>query len=307
MTKKSAPSLAPIVLCVYDRIDTLRLTIDALKKNIGANESFLYIFSDGYKSEIDMMNVIKVREFISCITGFQRVEINIRHENMGLARSVIDGVSSVLQLHGNAIVLEDDLVTSTNFLSFMNKALNYFEGNKNVFSISGYSPPITTPFPRDIYFTKRASSWGWATWEDRWTQVDWEVCDYDAFRNDRRKQREFNRMGSDMSKMLKAQMTGRINSWAIRWTYWQFKQDTYSVFPIVSKVNNIGTSSTATNTRDSFSRFSTTFDRTGKLEFLFGETPKLEPRYLSSFLKPNSFSNRLKYKLLNTFFRGKNN
>ena len=42
--------------------------------------------------------------------------------------------------------------------------------------------------------------------------MDWEVSDYHEFIGDIKKTMEFNRGGSDMTRMLKHQMTGKINT-----------------------------------------------------------------------------------------------
>ena len=72
------------------------------------------------------------------------------------------------------------------------------------------------------------------------------INDYDDFKNDKIKKKKFNKGGSDMTKMLSDQMKGKIDSWAIRFCYHQFKSGTVSVFPSKSKVINNGFSKEAT-------------------------------------------------------------
>ena len=109
-------------------------------------------------------------------------------------------------------------------------------------------------------------------------------------------------MGSDLTKMLKDQMTGRIDSWAIRWVYSQFRQRLYTIYPTLSKVQNIGTDSTATNTKDRFNRFNTLLDNSGKENFSFSDEVILHRQYLSQFLKQFSVGTRIKFKILNKLF-----
>lgn len=289
---------APILLFVYKRLDTLKQTIAALQQNELAKESDLFIFSDAAKKEEDVTIINEVRAFIYTIGLFKSVTIYTAEKNKGLATSIISGVTQVINQYGKVIVLEDDLVTSTNFLSFMNKALNFYEKNEQIFSISGYSAVIKNPI-KDVYFTYRGSSWGWATWKERWNEVDWDMRDYEKVRNAATFRREFNRMGSDMYKMLEDQVNGRINSWAIRWTYHQFLVQKLTVFPSVSKIQNIGTGDDATHTRDSFNRFRTILDSSGKMEFDFNEEVKLDRYYFKHFLKQYSLATRIKYKILN--------
>ncbi|WP_432709240.1 sugar transferase [Pedobacter sp.] len=290
---------SPVILFVYKRLDTLKRTCEALKANRWAELTTLYIYSDHFKGEKDRVAVLAVRDYIHQIKGFKAVNIIEAVENRGLANSIILGVTSILEKYGRAIVLEDDLITSKNFLIFMNQALNYYQDDARVYSIAGYTIPITPRENEDVYFTQRASSWGWATWIDRWDNVDWNIKDYPNFSNDLNMKRNFNRMGSDMTKMLNDQMIGKINSWAIRWCYHQFKTQQFTVYPVLSKVLNIGNGHGATNTRDGFSRFKTNLDTTNKISFSFKENVQLEEYYLSQFLKQFSVFTRVKFKVLN--------
>jgi len=161
-------SLAPIVLFVYNRPEHTRQTIDALQKNDLAQESELFVYSDGTKNEKALPQVNKVREMVRRISGFKKVTVIERDRNWGLAANIIDGVTHVVGKYGTVIVLEDDLITSRNFLRFMNEALAVYKKEGAVYSITGHS---FTDDVKDIdssYFLAFTSSWGWATWEEKW-------------------------------------------------------------------------------------------------------------------------------------------
>lgn len=237
--------LAPVVLFVYNRLDHTRKTVEALTQNTLSQETELYIYSDGPKNDDIQHDVNKLREYLKTIDGFKKVVIFERESNCGLANSIIDGVTSVLEQYSKVIVLEDDLITSRYFLEYMNRALLIFENNPKICSITGFS--FTTDymkFPRDyeenVYLNIRPMSWGWATWSDRWRGVDWEVKDYHEFIRDRRQRKAFNKGGTDLSRMLKNQIEGKLSSWYIRWAYSAFKREMFTVYPRVSYVNNIG-------------------------------------------------------------------
>ncbi len=289
---------APVCLFVYKRLDTLKETIASLQKNNLAKQTDLYIFSDAAGSPKDEEQVTAVRNFVKAVKGFKSVTPHFAATNKGLAESIISGVTKIINDAQRVIVLEDDLVVSVNFLDYMNAALAYYQNNTSVFSVAGYTVPIKAMPDTDVYFTKRASCWGWATWKDRWERIDWKVTDYRAFMADRRMQRRFNRMGSDMTGMLKKQMNGAINSWAIRWTYNQFKNNSYTVFPIVSKVSNEGFGGAATHTSGiNRSRFSTVLDHSDKSSFCFPDEPHINPEILKQFTNTYSIKTRLLYKL----------
>lgn len=292
--------LAPILLFTYNRLELTKNTINALQRNFLSCESEIHIFSDGSKNENDLEKVKKIRNYLKTISGFKKIVIYESVKNNGLANSIISGVSQVINKYGKVIVLEDDLITSRTFLSFLNQALAYYEGNSEMFSISGYTNKLKRPNPNDVYFTHRSSSWGWGTWKDKWNKVDWEVGDYDIFVNDKKARKKFNQMGSDMAVMLDRQMRGAINSWAIRWCYHQFKNSLYTVYPAISKINNMGFNEEATHTKDRYNRFKTELDSTDNMIFNFTHNLKLDEDTLKQFIRPFSISERIRYKLLNT-------
>jgi len=294
-------SEATVCLFVYKRVETLRRTVASLLQNERACRTDLYIFSDGPANAGDEDGVNQVRGFVRGIIGFHSVRVRESVSNMGLAASIIDGVSDVICQEGRVIVLEDDLVVSPNFLDFMNASLDHYEQDGRIFSIAGYSLPMTGFEDRDVYFTLRGSSWGWATWRDRWEKVDWTVSDFQDLNRSRSLQRAFNRMGSDLTAMLRKQHHGVIDSWAIRWTYHQFRRGIYTVHPIRSKVMNKGFGEGATHTRGGGGRFSTVLDMSGRKEFDFPLHPFIDPAIIRRVTRPYSLRTRAWYKLRTIF------
>ncbi|WP_342088837.1 glycosyltransferase [Dyadobacter sp. OTU695] len=240
---------APIVLFCYNRPQHLQQTVKSLQMNTLAAESELYIYSDGPKHTQEAEAVREVRDYISGITGFKNVTIFESRQNKGLAASVIEGVSAILAKYPNVIVLEDDMLSTTDFLAFMNDALNVYADRKDIFSVTGYTPPIDVPegYLHDLYLVPRASSWGWGTWAHKWAKADWQVKDFPVLKNNAARRQEFNQGGEDLWPMLAKQQQGVIDSWAIRWTYSQFQNKAYGLYPVHSKIKNIGTDGSGTN------------------------------------------------------------
>ena len=259
--------LAPIILFVYNRPEHTKKTIEALQKNHLAAESDLFIFADGARThppapslyqieggqekvslfgkEGDLEGVASVGSYIKTITGFKSITITESPTNKGLANSVIAGVTEIIEKYGAVIVLEDDLITSPYFLTYMNDALKLFENRNDIFSISGYTYPenvmkIPETYREDAYLSLRFGSWGWGTWKNRWKQVDWELKDFNKFRKNRAMKKEFGRGGEDRSYMLISQIRGAIDSWAIRFDYAHFKNRCYNLRPTKTLVKNIG-------------------------------------------------------------------
>ena len=264
---------------------TPRKTIESLSKNTLARETDLIILSDAEKGDADRQRVTDVRKFISTVPDrgyFRSVRILEAEQHRGLAGSVIAGVTRVINEAGRVIVLEDDHVTTPDFLTFMNDALVRYQSDHRVWSISGYCPPITLPvdYAESVYFTYRGSSWGYATWKDRWDRVDWAVSDYPTFRKSLTARTRFNRGGRDMAQMLDQQMEGTIDSWAIRWCYAQSKLGALTVYPVHSLVQNIGLDGSGTHSGFA-SQYSVTVGKAPTKADLCD--PFLDKRALASF------------------------
>lgn len=233
--------LAPIVIFTYRRY-TVKKVIDSLLENRLSNQTDLIIYSDGNKNQEDLKDILKVREYLYTIKGFKSLKIIESDKNKGLASSIINGVTEVINKYKRIIVLEDDLVVSKDFIQFMNDALNFYNDNAKIYSISGYGPklPCLKNYTKELYLTIRSSSWGWASWENRWNKIDWEIKDFQEIKNSKKLQNKFNQGGNDLYKMLELQMLGKIDSWAIRWCYNQYKFNQFTIYPKLSKIINDG-------------------------------------------------------------------
>ena len=239
-------SLAPVSLFVYNRLDHTIQTIEALQKNLLSAETNLFIFSDAPKNEEQADAVNEVRSYIKTIDGFKSVTILERNSNFGLARSIIDGVTSIVNEYGRVIVLEDDLVTSPYFLKYMNDGLNVYDKNDDVASIHGYVYPIDN-LP-ETFFIRGADCWGWATWKDKWAMFEPDGAKLlaELKRGNLTKRFDFNGTYS-YSKMLADQISGKNNSWAVRWYASAFLKNKYTLYPGKSLVLNIGNDGSGTH------------------------------------------------------------
>ena len=231
---------APIALFVYNRPYHTRQTVDSLAGNIYAKDSDLIIFSDGPKTENDRPQVTEVREFIRTIQSFKSVRIVESESNKGLANSIINGVTEVLKLTDNVIVLEDDLVTSPYFLQYMNDGLNQYQEDERVVSIHAYIYPVKEKLP-ETFFIRGSDCWGWATWKRSWLLFEPDGVKLLRQLESQNLAYEFNFYGCyPYMKMLKDQIKGRNNSWAIRWYASTFLAGGLTLYPSASLVRNIG-------------------------------------------------------------------
>ena len=232
---------APVALFVYNRPGHTRQTVEALLANTVANQTRLHVFSDAPKNEAVSPAVAEVRSYIRSIAGFKSVTIIERETNFGLARSIIDGVTHLCEEYGHVIVMEDDLVTSPYFLIFMNQGLDLYERDERVISIHGYVYPVMETLP-ETFFLRGADCWGWATWRRGWDLFE---PDGKSLLQELKTHNLTQRFDFDGAhpyvRMLKNQIKGNNNSWAIRWHASAFLKNKLTLYPGRSLVHNIGT------------------------------------------------------------------
>lgn len=288
---------SPICLFTYNRISETRKTIEALQKNYLASQSELFVFSDGWKNSNDREKVIIVRDFLKTVGGFKSVTIIESKINKGLANSIIDGVTSIINKYGKVIVLEDDLVSSPNFLDFMNQSLNYYKDYNKIFSISGWSMDLKSlnDIPSEFYVCHRMSSWGWGIWKNRWEKIHWHKDYFKSFTSSLKKQYLFRKGGSDMPGMLNNYLKGKNDSWAIRACYHQFENDLLTLAPKKSKINNIGFGQNATHTKQ-VNRYDQQLDNSLLRNFNFNKEISVNSKITSEFRNKFSLFNRIKSK-----------
>ncbi len=299
MTKK----LAPIVLFVYNRLYHTRQTLEALQKNDLASKSELIIYSDSAKNKNDLEKVVKVREYIEKIDGFKKIIIRKTKENIGLANSIINGVTKVVNEYGKIIVLEDDLVTSRFFLRFMNEALEAYKDEPRVASIHGYIYPIKN-LP-ETFFIKGADCWGWATWNNKWSifESDGKKLLDNVKKKNLEREINFN-YAYNYTEMLKDQIKGKNVSWAIRWYVSAFLKNMFTLYPGQSYVQNRGFDNEGTHTKTKTVLFKTNLVNRFKFSKIAVNEDFVSRKKIENFFKSikMSFIEKIKSKII-SFFR----
>jgi hypothetical protein len=240
----------PVVIFSYLRYDLLEQTLESLTNCADFEGRKVFVFQDGLKLNADAASTEAHANTRNVIDKHktQYWTVVSREKNLGLAKSVHTGVTEVLKMHEAAIILEDDLLLAPDFLAFMDDCLEKFQLRRDVYSISGFChlPAFVSDQP-GVFLFPRPGSWGWATWADRWMGFELGKIQSADFEN-KVQLKKFDRGGEDMSWMLRNSFTGKVNSWAIQWAWYQFQHQAYSVYPDQSKVKNIGFDELATHT-----------------------------------------------------------
>jgi hypothetical protein len=246
---KNTSGVAPIALFVYNRPFHVLETIKALSNNILASDSDLHIFSDAPKKNPGEIEVLKVRELIRNITGFKNIFVVEQKTNLGLANSIVQGVTSLCERYGRVIVLEDDIVTSKFFLQYMNDALNFYSDTDNVMHISGYRYPVKTSFSSDTFFLHLPMCWGWGTWQRSWVKFNRRLDLIKYFNDQSICKFNFNN-SYPYWKQIELNKAGQISTWFVFWYAILFYEKKLALFPCQSLAQNIGIDGSGTNTRD---------------------------------------------------------
>jgi hypothetical protein len=233
-----------------------RRTVEALLANELASRTELFVFSDGPKSPAASAEVEAVRAYVRSIRGFRSVHIEERNANIGLSTSIIGGVTRLCAQYGRVIVLEDDLVTSPWFLSYMNDALLMYENDAQVASIHGYCWPASEELP-ETFFLRGADCWGWATWARAWRHFEPDSSELLKSLVERKLDTAFDLDGAfGFTQMLRDHIAGRNDSWAVRWHATCFLKGDMTLYPGRSLVQNIGNDASGTHC-DSTTGFNT--------------------------------------------------
>lgn len=231
---------APIALFTYCRPWHTQKTVEALLANHESSETDLYIFSDAPKNEKAIEGVLNTRKYIHTITGFKNVHIIEREKNWGLANSLIDGISKIVNEYGKVIVVEDDIVASPFFLQYMNEGLELYKNDNKVASIHAYVYPTQKKLP-ETFFIQGADCWGWATWKRAWDIFNSNTQELLDEIVKKKLQRKFDfDYTYPYVDMLKDQINGKVNSWAIRWYASAFLKDMYTLYPGQAMAKQIG-------------------------------------------------------------------
>ena len=284
-------NLAPIVLFVYNRPWHTEQTLNALMQNELADQSVLNIYADGPKenaTEEQLKKIDEVRQVIRKKKWCKEVHIVEADRNKGLADSVIDGVTEIVNKYGKIIVLEDDIVSSQGFLRYMNEALNLYANEDKVMEISGFMFPVNTKSLPDTFFYNVNSCWGWGTWKRAWKFYNNDALDlYLNLIESKVDWKKFNAyQGNSFKEQLLANVEKKLNTWAVKWHASMFLSDGNVLHPKLSLVKNIGMDGSGTNYTESISNHETILAKSIQVK----KIPVQENAFLNDVLK-NYFQN----------------
>lgn len=235
---------APVVMIAYNRPDLIRWTMNNVALADGAANHEIFMFIDGPRNEDDEL---KQELIYSSVISYQarlpRLKVIRRGRNYGCRGNIVDAISQIISKYGRAIIVEDDILVSRTFLDYMDEALSFYENDKRIWSINAYQSPvlqIPSDYPHDVYLNPVNMCWGWGTWADRWGQVDFDLKDWGAMRNDPDMIMKLNKAGRHLRGMIERQYAGQLKTWDVQCAYHVVKNGLMSIEPKYQLSKNIG-------------------------------------------------------------------
>ena len=238
----------PIAVFAYNRPDHLLRTLATLLACDGFDERHVTIFIDGPRDSKDTRAVSDVRSVAMKMMG-PNADIRLAGTNNGLSQSITKGVTELVNKYGRVIVVEDDLELAPGFLRYMNAALDKYEGNQNIYQVSGHMFDVPEFASRSqSILLPLTTTWGWATWSRAWKKYDSEAAGWQRLRADRALRKRFDLDGAyPFSGLMERQARGLSDSWGIRWYWSVFKAGGLVVFPPQTLVRNRGQDGSGTH------------------------------------------------------------
>lgn len=238
-------NLAPVAVFAFNRPEPLRLVLERLSTAEKVDDRVIYVYVDGARSENDAPKIEAVVEVIEEIRLKRLRNIIVRHrkKNLGCQKNISSAITEVLREHDRIIVVEDDVLVSKTFLAYMDEALELYAGDNRIWGINGHQCPylfLPIGFKDDVYLSPRNLCTGWATWRNRWEQVDFEIKDWPEFIREQRNVDRLTAAGNDIRRMLEMHYDGKLNSWALPCTYYMVKHGMFVVEPRHSLTKNVG-------------------------------------------------------------------
>src|SRR5258706_6040086 len=241
----------PIAIFLYKRSDHARQLLDSWQRCSRLNECDIFIFCDGVKNSIDLADVQETRSVAREFATRHNTSIQERKQNMGLAHSIVGGVSQLCMQYGRVIVLEEDFILHPFFLDFMLQSLDYYADEDDISQVTGFSFPINESPKPDAFFMPIISIWGWATWQRAWDLFSWDTLPaLETLSSDPKLRYKFNLDNAyPYADMMRLVAEGQLDAWAILW-YWQtFSANKLTLFPRQSLVWQNGFDEAAVHTK----------------------------------------------------------
>lgn len=237
---------APVLIPTLNRFDHFKRCVNSLLECELCLETDLFVALDYPSKESHWEGYNKIQQFIKEIQGFKSVTVIKREFNFGAHANIIDGYDVIFKNYESLILSEDDNVFSKDFLMFTNRCLEVYKDDDSIFSVCGYNYPIEIPkfYENEIYTWQGYSAWGVGFWRDKFLKIDWsdEVVQSNvkSFLNNYTKVIQLDKIGNHFIPALLHMHNVQQVHGDTYISMYQFLNNMTSVFPVISRVRNMG-------------------------------------------------------------------
>lgn len=272
---------APIIIPTLNRFEHFKACVESLAECSGSKETELYISVDYPPDEKYFEGHTKVVEYVkSGIVGFRNVNIYIQEKNLGAGGNLNFLRNEAFSKYDRVIFTEDDNVFSPCFLEYINKGLEKYKNNNEIFGICGYNYPISMPKSYcdkyNYYFAKEYSAWGVGYLKERFIEANKGMSVEYVKENTNRL---WNHLNWNLKRIIidsinKNKLFGDLNR-----TLYLIDSNKYCVFPTENMVVNKGHDGSGINCGNSINdRFSLQYQSDEKHFEFIGEPPLCEDK-----------------------------
>jgi hypothetical protein len=245
---RTSPSTEAVLITAHRRPDRL----DDLLSALTSGERRVYVSIDGVRRDVRPSDsaILQTR---AVAKRWQSKAPNLRvrelRESKGLRAAVVSAIDWAFEAESRLIILEDDIRPSPEFFEFCDSALSQYESDPMVGSITGYSDVPASVLAQPSHGARLScftSSWGWATWRDRWLMAS-------SSNEAARSPRPPDHIAQMQSRIYWATVAylvrgGRVDSWAYPWLFTHWRNGWTCLTPQTPLVLNAGADFVATHT-----------------------------------------------------------
>jgi hypothetical protein len=271
--------LSPVLFIGFNRPDLLSKSLEKLQYS----KRTIYISIDGPRHEHDLVAVSESKKLATDFKNNQKghgaVHLLLHDSNLGCKKAVQKAIDWIFDEEETAIILEDDIFFTDEFLLTMDSWLRLYKEQKEIFHLNGFNPLPKSREPKDAYLCRYTHVWGWATWRDRWQHYDRDLAHWDpnTFRS------LPGLIGQDLPEQFFAYWGAQIDmclsgldTWDIQWAFSQWVYGGFSMTPGSRLTGNQGFDSRATHTQKSGNTLRERLPTPSGNRFLFPNSPYLD-------------------------------
>ncbi len=238
----------PILFTIYNRLDTTKIVFEAIKK---IKPKYLYLASDGPKSDKEKIKVREVRDYIiSSIDWDANLKTKFHNKNQGCGKAMSSSVDWFFDNVEMGIILEDDCLPNLSFFKYCELLLNYHKKNMDIWHISGAVLYKKENYIPSYYYSVYPGMWGWASWSNRWEKYKYDMNEIDITFSDYKYFKKSSISKSFFKKIKRRMENNEIDTWDFQWIFTIWNNNGFCITPNHNLISNLGFDGLGTHTKN---------------------------------------------------------